>query len=200
MAGTKWFGLFLKHHFELKVKHGATNLSLARAMGSTNTIIENWFDQYEDLVAQVGIDDPAYIWNIDEHGSEDLHKVKRVVGIKGVKQFQVQPCEKAWRTTMLGYVNAAGFALPPMVIHRGKYHDSWHIDTPLKGSGLWMQKRIYINKKLFAEYGKMLIYHLHTTGQIHKPNLILMDSHFSHVFNYCYMAMIYMTGRSKCSL
>ena len=51
-------------------------------------------------------------------------------------------------------------------------------------------KKGYI-KKLFAEYGKMLIYHLHTTGQIHKPNLILMDSHYSHVFNYCYMAMMY---------
>ena len=95
MAGTKWFSLFLKHHSELKVKHGATNLSLARAMGSTNTIIENWFDQYEDLEGQLGIDDPTYIWNIDEQGLEDPHKVKRVVGIKGVKQFQVQPCEKS---------------------------------------------------------------------------------------------------------
>ena len=91
MAGTKWFSLFLKCHSELKVKHVATNLSLARAMGSTNTIIENWFDQYEDLVAQLEIDDPAYIWNIDKHRSKELHKVKRVVGIKGVKQFQVQP-------------------------------------------------------------------------------------------------------------
>ena len=76
MAGTNQFSLFLKCHSDLKVKHGATNLSLARAMGSTDTIIENWFDQYEDLVAQLGIDDPAYIWNIDEHGSENLHKVK----------------------------------------------------------------------------------------------------------------------------
>ena len=39
MAGTKWFSLFLKRHSELKVKHGVTNISLARAMGSTNTII-----------------------------------------------------------------------------------------------------------------------------------------------------------------
>ena len=43
------------------VKQGTTNLSLARAMGSTSNIIENWFDQYEDLIAQLGIDDPAYI-------------------------------------------------------------------------------------------------------------------------------------------
>ena len=56
-----FFNLFLKCLSELKVKYGATNLSLARAMGSTNTIIENWFDQYEDLVAQLGIDDPVYI-------------------------------------------------------------------------------------------------------------------------------------------
>ena len=33
MAGTKWFSHFLKHHSELKVKHGAINLSLAKAMG-----------------------------------------------------------------------------------------------------------------------------------------------------------------------
>ena len=130
IAGPKWFSLFLKRHSELKVKHGATNLSLARAMGSSKQIIDTWFDQYEDLVAQLGITDPAQIWNIDEHVSEDLHKVKRVVGIKGIKQYQIQPCEKARCTTMLTYVNAAGYALLPMVIHRGKYHDSWHIDAP----------------------------------------------------------------------
>ena len=42
-------------------------------------------------------------------------------------------------------------------------------------------KKGYINRKLFAEYGKMLIYHLYATGQINKANLILMDSHYSHV-------------------
>ena len=81
-------------------------------MGSTTNIIENWFDQYENLVAQLGIDDPAYIWNIDEHRSEDLHKSKHIVGIKGIKQFQIQPHEKARCTNMLTYVNAAGYALP----------------------------------------------------------------------------------------
>ena len=67
----------------------------------------------------MGITDPACIWNIDEHGSEDMHKVKKVVGINGIKQFQVQPKEEARCTTMMTYVNGAGYALPPMVIHRG---------------------------------------------------------------------------------
>ena len=91
---------------------------------------------------------------------------------------------------MLTYVNAAGFALPPLVIHKGKYHDSWRTHCPrsvmVRGS-----KKGYINKFLFAEYGKRLIYHLHTAGQLDKPNLILMDSHYSHVFNYCYMKMMF---------
>ena len=159
-------------------------------MHSSKQIIETWFDQYEDLVAQLGITDPAQIWNIDEHGSEDLHKVKRVVGIKGMKQYQIQPREKARHTTMLTYVNAVGYALSPMVIHRVKYHDSWHIDAP-KRVLVHSSKKGYINKKLFAECGKMLIYHLHATGMINKPNLILIDSHYSHVFKWCYMEMMY---------
>ena len=134
--------------------------------------------------------DSKYIWNINEHGSEDMAKVKRVVGIKGIKQYQMQPRVKPRWTTMLTYVNAAGFALPPMVIHRGKYHDSWHIGTQprvlMQGS-----KKGYINKKLFAEYGKMLIYHMHACGQLNKPNLLLMDLHYVYVFNYCLMQMMF---------
>ena len=37
----------------------------------------------------------------------------------------------------------------------------------------------------------MLIYHLYGKGQLDKPNLVLMDSHYSHVFNYCYMQMMF---------
>ena len=68
--------------------------------------------------------DLNYIWNIDEHGSENMAKVKKVLNIKGIKQYQIQPREKPRQTTMLTYVNATGFALPPMVIHSGKFHDS----------------------------------------------------------------------------
>ena len=91
---------------------------------------------------------------------------------------------------MLTYVNAAGFALPPLVIHKGKHYDSWRTHCPrsvmVRGS-----KKGYINKFLFAEYGERLIYHLHAANQLDKPNLILMDSHYSHVFNYCYMKMMF---------
>ena len=127
---------------------------------------------------------------MDEHGSEDIPKVKRVVDIKKIKTLQVVCHEKARCTTMLTYINGEGFALPPMVIHRGKYHDSWRIGAPPRVLVMGSKKG-YINKQLFAEYGKMLIYHLYGKGQLDKPNLVLMDSHYSHVFNYCYMQMMF---------
>ena len=89
-------------------------------LASSSQIIDQWFDKYEQLIEELQITDPKYIWNVDEHGSEDIPKVKRVVGIKKIKTFQVVCHEKARCTTMLTYINGEGFALPPMVIHRGK--------------------------------------------------------------------------------
>ena len=189
-AGRKWFAFLLKRYPKLKVKEGVTNLSIARTKASNRDLVTRWYKKYQNVLDQLEITDPKYIWNIDEHGSEDMPKVKKVIGLKGIKQFQKQPHEKPKRTTMLTYVNAAGFALPPLIIHKGKYHDSWRTHCPrsvmVRGS-----KKGYINKFLFAEYGKRLIYHLHAAGQLDKPNLILMDSHYSHVFNYCYMKMMF---------
>ena len=79
-----------------------------------------------------------------------MAKVERVVGIKGIKQYQMQSREKARWTIMLTYLNATGFALLAMVIHWGNFHDTWHIGTQscilVQGS-----KKGYINKKLFTE-------------------------------------------------
>ena len=82
MTGHKWFSLFLKKHDSLCVKQGVTNLSLAHALGGSSPTIDTWFDKYEKLIEELNITDPKYIWNIDEHRSEDIPKVTRVVGIK----------------------------------------------------------------------------------------------------------------------
>ena len=118
-AGRKRFHFLLKRYPQLKVKETVTNLSIARANATRKSLVLGWYKKYENVLQQLEITDPKYIWNIDEHGSEDMPKVKKVIGLKGIKQFQKQPHEKPKRTTMLTYVNAAGFALPPLVIHKG---------------------------------------------------------------------------------
>ena len=63
-----------------------------------------------------------------------------------------------------------------------------HLDVLVRCS-----KKGYINKKLFAEYGKQLIYHIaeQEPNYLHKGNLLLMDSHYSHIFNYAFMRMMW---------
>ena len=161
-AGRKWFAFLLKRYPKLKVKEGVTNLSIARAKASNHDSVTTWYKKYQNVLNQLEITDPRYIWNIDEHGSEDMPKVKKIIGLKGIKQFQKQPHEKPKQTTMLNYVNAAGFPLPPLVIHKGKYHDSWRNHCPrqvmVRGS-----KKGYINKFLFAEYGIFFTHSTNTT-------------------------------------
>ena len=138
------------------------------------------------MVKQLKIDDTHYIWNVDEHGTEDVLKCSKVVGIKGIKANQTVCREKARRSTMLTYVNTPRYALPPMVIHKGKFHDSWCKNAPHLVL-VHSSKKGYINKYLLSEYGKMFLYHLHAENQLYKPNLVVMDSHYSHTFNYLYM-------------
>ena len=93
-AGQKWFTFLLKRYPKLKVKEGVTNLSIARAKASDRDSVTRWYKKYQNVLDQLEITDPRYIWNIDEQGSEDMPKVKKVIGLKGIKQFQKQPHEK----------------------------------------------------------------------------------------------------------
>ena len=190
-AGHSWFNYLLKRFPKLSVK-GATNISLLRAAASSYDAVRLWFDKYIHVLSQMGITSPEQVWNVDEHGTEHAVRNKKVVGIKNVRQFQKQSTEKPHQTTMVTYVNAAGFALPPLIIHKGKYHDTWTKDR-MPGTMVRGSPKGYINKKLFADYGKKLIYHLYATNSLGngKRNIILMDLHYSHVFNYCFMRMMY---------
>ena len=102
-----WFWYFCLRHVQLSLKT-ATNLSLARAMSSNKFLMDQWFTQYEDVLRQLNITDPKYLWNVDKHGAEDLVKTKKVVGIKGIKSFQTQSREKAQHTTIITYINVSG--------------------------------------------------------------------------------------------
>ena len=109
-----------------------------------------------------------------------------------MRQFQKQMHEKPCRTTMVTYINANGYALPPLIIHKGRYSSTWTRGL-MPEAIVRSSKKGYINKELFADYGTCLIYHLYAKGMLGngQRHLILMDSHYSHVFNYCFMKMMY---------
>ena len=78
---------------EVKSQRGSDK-SLYCKSKSNHDLVTRWYKRYQNVLDQLEITDPRYIWNIDEHGSEDMPKVKKVIGLKGIKQFQKQPHEK----------------------------------------------------------------------------------------------------------
>ena len=188
IGGYKWFYAFMKHHDKLCVKkchqfipcsspwvipahHRCMVWPVPKSAGTTK---HNW--------SKIHLEH-QWAW-VRWHGkSEKGCKDQEHKAVSDTTQWKPR-----W-TTMLTYVSAAGFALPPMVIHRGKYHDSWCIGAQ-PCILVWGSKKGYITK-LFTKYGKMLIYQLQAPGQLDKTNLLLMDSHYVHVFNYCFMQMMY---------
>ena len=70
----------MEHNPKLSIKT-PINLSIARAMSSNKVILNCWFDEYEEVIKQLGIEDTKYLWNVDKHGTEDVLRCQKVVGI-----------------------------------------------------------------------------------------------------------------------
>ena len=76
-------------------------MSLQIAEPSSETLVMQCFQKYLDVLGQMGISKPEQIWNVDKDSSEQTFKTRKVVGIKNVRQFQVQPTEKPNQSTMV---------------------------------------------------------------------------------------------------
>ena len=123
ISGCKWFHGFMKHHDELCVKNCVTHLYLAHALGSSQCIIDQWFDMYQSLLGQFNITDPKYAWNIGEHGMEDMVKVKRHKAVSDATQGKAKVDNHA------NICQCCRICFAPYGYPQGEYHDSWHISA-----------------------------------------------------------------------
>ncbi|KAJ8372796.1 hypothetical protein AAFF_G00276910 [Aldrovandia affinis] len=61
-AGYYWFQNFLKRNPDLGV-HKPEMLSAARAAGLNKEVVSQWFEQYENLLVQLGlVGIPSHLW------------------------------------------------------------------------------------------------------------------------------------------
>ena len=190
MAGRKWWEKY-KLRFPWIQNKTAQNLSVARAMGSNPISIGEWFDQYKDLLKKLGLEDkPGNIWNVDESGLEDLPHLKKAVGIKGQDLYHLVAGEKGKRSTVVLLVNGEGGHIPPMIIHKGKrFNPEWR-QNKYPGIEVTNSEKGHINKELFMSVGQKLIWRLNVTKKLGENQLLLMDSHHAHKFNYNFMQMM----------
>ncbi|CAL8265554.1 unnamed protein product [Merluccius merluccius] len=82
-------------------------LSAARAAGLNKEVVSQWFNQYESLLVELGIEGTlSHIWNCDESGLQDQFSSTKVVGqtrpsCEGLKHHWDQEGRK-WTRMMAG--------------------------------------------------------------------------------------------------
>ena len=92
--------------------------------------------------------------------------------------------EKGETSTALVTINAVGDSPPVMVIHKGKYiGKQWSNGAP-HDTLVRVSDKGYINRELFVEFGYSFVKYLEKR-QLNdgRPHLLLMDSHYSHLYN-----------------
>ena len=153
--------------------------------------VDDWYDKYLAIVTHLGIKNvPSHLWNLDETGCQNIHKQNEVVGIVGQPTYSVTALEKGETSTALIAVNAVGQSPPPMIIHKGKqvgkqWKNGARHDTLVKAS-----ENGYINKQLFQEFGAAFVGYLQNNGMTGLPHLLVLDSHYSHLYNYKFLDMM----------
>ena len=112
---------FFSRHPELSIRR-AQNLNPARAQKLNRVIVDDHFCKLESLMDEFDPGDkPNRIYNLDEISCRlTLHKQQKVVAKKGCKRVHLMGQEHGENVTIVAYVNAAGVAVPPMIIFKGK--------------------------------------------------------------------------------
>jgi hypothetical protein len=180
-VGRDWPNTFVKRQPKLKVKF-SRKYDYKRALCEDPKMIQGWFSLVANVKAKYGIvDEDTY--NFDETGFAMGQITPGAVvadAENSGRAKQVQPGSKEWATLILG-VNAAGWAIPPFIIFKGKKHlSNWYKDEDLpidwvigvSGNG-------WTNNELGLEWLKH--FDRHTKGRtVGTHRLLLIDGHESH--------------------
>ena len=188
-AGRTWAKYFLIRFPHLRCRK-ATNLSVARAMAANEPNVQKWFDEYKQVLNDLGINSPEQIWSGDETGVQNIPKEEKVVVVKNKPAYQTVGADQGETSTILSFVSGVGNVVPPMVIHRGeRVQEPWTRDAPV-GVRVAATSKGYITKHKFHEYGARFVRWLKTHKMLDRPHLLIVDSHKSHVYNVAFFDLM----------
>lgn len=144
-------------------------------------VINNYFDDLQDTISRMGLQDkPSQIWNCDETGLQFCPNASKFLAPKGVKSLIARCSPSKDSITTLVCVNAAGSAMPPMCVVKGKTNRSVHSfaiqDSP-EGTIWAFQENGWMNDEIGVQWFKEVF--LPHCGD-ERPQLLILDSHHSH--------------------
>ena len=182
-ADRSWAKYFLSRHKDIKIKK-SHHLSVARAMCANEPNIRKWFDtEYKPLLRELGINSPEQIWNCDETGVTNVPNEDMVVAEVGFPSQKTVSAEQGELSTILTFVNGVGNVCPPLIIHKGqRVQQYWEEGKPVDFT-LAATTSGYIDKHRFHIYSLKWVIWMKNRGFLGRKNVLILDSHKSHVYN-----------------
>ena len=137
------------------------------------------FDLLRETLEKADVfDKPAQIYNCDESGMPLEHKMPKTVAQKGTKKVRQHSSGNKTQITILGCANAAGQALPPMVVFSGKNSNHALSEGEVPATHYGMSDSGWMDQELFATWFST---HFLRHAVSSRPIVLLLDGHSSHL-------------------
>ena len=152
-AGRYWFQRFLNRHPEISIRK-AQAMNPGRAIKLNKHIVEDYFNKLKVVMENNDFfRKPRCRYNMDEKGCRlTLHHQQSVLAQRGAKRVHLVAPEHAQNVTVVACGNAAGAAIPPMIIYKGKRCKPEYADNLPPDTFVRMSEKGNMITKLFIEW------------------------------------------------
>ena len=177
-AGKDWWVGVKRRHPEITLRK-PEKLSTVRARMLNPSVVDNYFKDLEKVISELGINGNE-IWNCDETGLNFEHTPPKIVTERGSTSVVGKTSQKSSNLTILACVNAAGRAMPPLIITKGKTGKSLHgfKTTDAPAGTVWsFQEKGWITDDIGEQWFNDVF--LSNCGS-KRPQLLIFDGHSSH--------------------
>lgn len=181
-VGKNWVTKFIQRQPDLRSRR-ELHLEMERVSASNPAIITSWFNAVQSRLAGVTFD-ASNVWNMDEIGFRHNHHQSEHACFdrRSGLPISIRQGNTSW-TSSIECINAAGAALPPLVIHQGEVPEeplnSWFPPTEQLPNFVWgFTPKGWTSN----DYGNKWFEDVFLPAtKTDKPRLLYMDGHSSHI-------------------
>ena len=174
-----WWRRFLERQKDLSLRQGDSTAHV-RMDAMNRETMRDYFTLLKDtLETHDLVSRPAQIYNVDESGVPFNPRPPKVVSEKGrqTKKVRYRCSGRKGQITIVACANAAGQAIPPMVIfNASKLNPAW-TKGEIPGTQYGLSANCWINSDLFEAW---FIEHFISNSVSARPLFLLLDGHSTH--------------------